>query len=108
MKLYSALLSILLVTQANAAIYECKTLVNIEPPKVAFTIDTDKQNHVNAKISEKKNVGCVVLNSQPRILTCYIGVDGQSASVSVQIDVPILAVALNSLNENNSLVCVKQ
>ena len=107
MKLYSILLAILTVTQVNAAVYDCKTFVNAEA-MATFTFDTDSQNQVSAKISESKNAGCILFNSQPKLLSCYIGIEGQSASAVAQIDSPMLAAGLYLEKEHNTVVCVKQ
>jgi len=107
MKLCSIVLAILTVTQVNAAVYDCKAFVNAEA-KANFTFDTDIQKNVIAKISENKNAGCILFDSQPKLLSCYIGIEGQSASAVAQIDTPTLAAGMYLQNEHNTVVCVKQ
>ncbi len=83
MKLYSIALTILTVTQVNAAVYDCKASENAET-SATFTFDTDKQKQVSVKISESKHAGCLLFDSQPKLLSCYIGIEGQSASAAAQ------------------------
>ncbi len=96
---------------AYAAKYDCK-LSNgdaNDPHAVAYSVDTTTEDNKFIDMGQGTSVGCVVLRTQPQLLTCGLG-NGEIFSVFVTGDdgSSVLSLQTNSQGTKANLTCVKQ
>lgn len=96
---------------AQAAKYNCKLSNGAanDPHAVSYQFDTATEDNKFVDMGQGTSVGCVVLRTQPQLLTCGLG-NGENFSMFVTAEDGSSVVSLQTSSQGNkaNLSCVKQ
>lgn len=104
-----SLLMIFITAVAQASKYDCQVTDGSNAALASYSLDTKSDDNKFAELQDGTSVGCVVLRTNPELLTCGLG---QSEKFSIfstaQSGTSVLALDSSSQTGEVSLRCILQ
>ncbi len=96
---------------AHAAKYDCKLSNGTanDPKAITYQFDTSTEDNKFVEMGQGTSVGCVVLRTQPQLLTCGLGnVENFSLFVTAEDGSAVVSLETVSQGGKSNLTCVKK
>lgn len=96
------------VSTAHASTFNCELKTKGGAVVAAYTFDTKTGENKFVSLPSGDNVGCVVLRSQPELISCGVGSDpAYSVFATAASDTAVLALDAKADGNEANLTCVR-